>query len=223
MGNKITPVDDKLYSYLLSVSLRETPEQQALRAETAKHPYALMQITPEQGQFMALLLKLMNARRVIEIGTFTGYSALTLALAMPQDGKVITCDISREWASIGEPYWQQAGVAHKIELRLAPANTTLKSLINDGQAGSFDFAFIDADKEPQIEYYQLCLELVRPGGLIAIDNAFWLGSVANQHDRSIDTVAIRKLNDYLYQDTSVDISLLTIGDGLTLAYKHATT
>lgn len=221
MGSQTINLDNRLYDYLLSVSLRETPEQEALRAETAKQAYSMMQISPDQGQFMALLLKLINAKRVIEIGTFTGYSALCMALALPSDGKLIACDISREWTSIGERYWKKAGVADRIELRIAPAGKTLKTLIDDGQSGTFDFAFIDADKESQIHYYQLCLELIRPGGVIAIDNVLWGGSVADSHNRGIDTVAIREFNDYVYKDKRVDISLVPIGDGLTLARKIA--
>lgn len=219
MSKQTLGLDDNLYDYLLSVSLRETPVQEALRAETAKQAFSTMQISPDQGQFMALLLKLMNARRVIEIGTFTGYSALTMALALPADGELIACDVSKEWTSIGECFWKKANVASKIDLRIAPAAKTLKSLIDDGQAGTFDFAFIDADKESQIDYYQLCLELIRPGGLIAIDNVLWGGSVADSRNHSIDTLAIREFNDYVYQDSRVDISLVAIGDGLTLAHK----
>ena len=219
MSKETLGLDDNLYNYLLSVSLRETAEQESLRSETAKQPYSMMQISPDQGQFMALLLKLMNARRVIEIGTYTGYSALTMALALPKDGELIACDVSREWTSIGERYWKKANVADKIDLRIAPASKTLKALIDEGQSGSFDFAFIDADKESQINYYQLCLELIRPGGIIAIDNVLWGGSVADARNRGTDTVAIREFNDYVYQDSRVDISLVPIGDGLTLARK----
>lgn len=219
MGKQTIGLDDNLYEYLLSVSLKETPEQEALRVETAKQAYSMMQISPDQGQFMALLLKLINARRVIEIGTFTGYSALTMALALPENGELIACDVSKEWTSIGQRYWKQAGVADKIDLHIAPASKTLKSLIDNGQSSTFDFAFIDADKESQIHYYQLCLELIRPGGLIAIDNVLWGGSVADSRNRDIDTAAIREFNDYVYQDTRVDISLVPIGDGLTLARK----
>jgi predicted O-methyltransferase YrrM len=221
MGSQTINLDDRLYRYLLSVSLRETPAQQALRAETARQTYSMMQISPDQGQFMALLLKLIDARRVIEIGTYTGYSALTLALALPDDGRLIACDISREWTAIGARHWQQAGVAHKIDLRLAPAAQTLRALLEDGEAGTFDFAFIDADKENQIEYYQLCLQLIRPGGLIAIDNVLWGGSVADPRDRGMETVAIREFNDYVHKDARVDISLVPIGDGLTLARKSS--
>ncbi len=200
-----------LSDYLREVSLRDQPLLARLRAETATHPRAIMQITPEQGQFMQLLLRLIGARRTIEIGVFTGYSALVTALALPADGQVIACDISEEWTSVGRPYWQEAGVAHKIDLRLAPALETLNSL-----KGPFDFAFIDADKTNYDAYYEHCLELVRPGGLILIDNTLWHGDVINPQKQDADTVAIRALNKKLQADQRVDVSLLPIGDGLTV-------
>lgn len=221
MSKRTLDLDDKLYEYLLDTSLRENPVQSALREETNKLEWARMQISPDQGQFMALLVKLINARKALEVGTFTGYSALLVAQAMPEDGVVVACDISEEWTSIGKRYWQQAGVAHKIDLRLAPANETLSRLIDDGQSSTYDFAFIDADKENQLSYYELCLQLVRPGGLITIDNVLWGGDVADSTNQSADTVAIRKLNQFVHQDERVDISLVPIGDGLTLARKKA--
>jgi caffeoyl-CoA O-methyltransferase len=200
-----------LCGYLREASLRDHPLLARLRAETAAHPRAIMQITPEQGQFMQLLLRLINARRTLEIGVFTGYSALITALALPADGQVVACDISDEWTSLGRPYWQEAGVAHKIDLRLAPALETLNNL-----TGPFDFAFIDADKVNYDAYYERCLQLVRPGGLILIDNTLWHGDVINPAKQDPDTLAIRALNKKLQADPRIDLSLLPIGDGLTV-------
>lgn len=200
-----------LSGYLREVSLRDHPLLARLRAETAAHPRAIMQITPEQGQFMQLLLRLTGARRTIEIGVFTGYSALITALALPADGQVVACDISDEWTSLGRPYWQEAGVAHKIDLRLAPALETLNTL-----TGPFDFAFIDADKINYDAYYERCLQLVRPGGLILIDNTLWHGDVINPAKQDADTLAIRALNRKLQADRRIDLSLLPLGDGLTV-------
>jgi len=200
-----------LSGYLREVSLRDHPLLARLRAETAAHPRAIMQITPEQGQFMQLLLRLTGARRTIEIGVFTGYSALITALALPADGQVVACDISDEWTSLGRPYWHEAGVAHKIDLRLAPALETLNTL-----TGPFDFAFIDADKVNYDAYYERCLQLVRPGGLILIDNTLWHGDVINPAKQDADTLAIRALNRKLQADPRIDLSLLPLGDGLTV-------
>ena len=200
-----------LSGYLREVSLRDHPLLARLRAATASHPRAVMQITPEQGQFMQLLLRLTGARRTIEIGVFTGYSALITALALPEDGQVIACDISDEWTSLGRPYWQEAGVAHKIDLRLAPALETLNTL-----TGPFDFAFIDADKVNYDAYYERCLQLVRPGGLILIDNTLWHGDVINPAKQDADTLAIRAINKKLQADPRIDLSLLPLGDGLTV-------
>ncbi len=200
-----------LCDYLREASLRDHPLLARLRAETASHPRAIMQITPEQGQFMQLLLRLTGARRTLEIGVFTGYSALITALALPEDGQVVACDISDEWTSLGRPYWHEAGVAHKIDLRLAPALDTLNSL-----TGPFDFAFIDADKINYDAYYERCLQLVRPGGLILIDNTLWHGDVINPAKQDADTLAIRALNKKLQADPRIDLSLLPIGDGLTV-------
>jgi predicted O-methyltransferase YrrM len=219
MSRRSLQVDDVLYEYLIEQSVREHPAQQALRAATAAHPHAIMQISPEQGQFMALLVKLVGARRAIEIGVFTGYSALTVALALPDDGTLLACDISDEYTRVGRPYWEQAGVAHKIELRLAPARTTLEARIAAGEAGHYDFAFIDADKAGYDVYYECCLQLLRPGGLIAIDNTLWSGKVAHPADDA-DTLALQRLNTKLHDDQRVDLSLLPIGDGLTLARKR---
>jgi predicted O-methyltransferase YrrM len=212
---------DPLYDYLLSVSVREPEVMRDLRAETAKLAEAGMQIGAEQGQFMSLLIKLIGAKRTLEVGTFTGYSALTVALALPEDGRIIACDVSEEWTSIGRRYWQRAGVAHKIDLRIGPGNETLAKLVADAsQHNHFDFAFIDADKSNYGAYFEHCIKLVRPGGLIAIDNVLWGGSVVDESDQTADTVAIRQLNAKLYQDQRVDVSLVPIGDGLTLARKR---
>jgi predicted O-methyltransferase YrrM len=216
MSRRSIELDDALYQYLIDHSVREHPAQAALRAATASHPHAGMQISPEQGQLMALLVKLIGARRTIEIGVFTGYSALTVALALPDNGSVLACDISDEYTRIGAPYWAQAGVANKIDLRLAPAIETLDAQLAAGAAGHFDFAFIDADKTGYDAYYERCLRLVRAGGLIAIDNTLWSGSVARPA-QDADTAALQQLNAKLHRDERIDVSLLPIGDGLTLA------
>lgn len=200
-----------LCEYLREVSLRDHPLLARLRAETAALPRARMQITPEQGQFMQLLLGLLGARRTIEIGVFTGYSALVAALALPADGQVVACDLSEEWTAVGRPYWAEAGVADKIDLRIAPALETLASL-----TGPFDFAFIDADKNNYDAYYERCLQLVRPGGIIAIDNTLWHGDVIDPTKQDADTVAIRALNQKLHADPRIELSLLPMGDGLTV-------
>ncbi len=220
MSTRTLNLTDELYQYLQQVSLRESELLAELRKETAGLSMSVMQVSPEQGQFMALLAKLTGARRVIEVGSFTGYSALSMALAMPADGELIACDVSREWTDIARRYWQRAGVDDKIDLRLSPALETLDSLLKAGRAGDFDMAFIDADKENYPGYYQRCLELLRPGGLIMIDNVLWDGRVADSTDQSADTVAIRELNDLVHGDSCVDISLVPIGDGLTLARKR---
>ena len=219
MANRTLNLDDSLYAYVLAHSLREHPAQRALREATKSQPHAGMQIGPEQGQFMALLVRLIGARRTIEIGVFTAYSALCVALALPEDGYVLACDVSDEYTRVGRPYWQQAGVSHKIDLRLAPARKTLDERLANGEAGTFDFAFIDADKPAYDDYYERCLRLVRTGGLIAIDNVLWSGSVAKP-SKTDDTAALQALNDKLYRDERVDLSLLPIGDGLTLARKR---
>jgi caffeoyl-CoA O-methyltransferase len=213
-------MDDQLYDYLLEASLREPPLLARLREETAKMPLSVMQISPDQGQFMALLVELIGARQTLELGTFTGYSSLCVALALPDDGKVIACDVNEDTTAVARRYWKEAGVDHKIELRLAPALQTLDELIAAGAAGSFDFAFIDADKGNYPAYYEKCLELLRPGGLIAVDNVLWGGAVADPTDRSDDTEAIRAFNAKLRDDKRVSLSLVAIGDGLNLARKR---
>src|SRR5258706_2829753 len=194
MASRTINLDQRLYEYLTAHSVRDLPVLAELRAETAKMPNAGMQISPEQGQFMALLIELIGAKRTIEVGTFTGYSALVTALALPADGRVIACDVSDEFTSIGRPYWAKAGVANKIDLRLAPANETLDKLLAAGEAGRFDFAFIDADKENYVGYFERCLKLLRTGGLIAVDNVLWGGVVADPKVDDKDTRAIRAFN-----------------------------
>lgn len=220
MSARTIGLDDRLYGYLCTVSLREPEVLARLRAETRALPWAGMQISPEQGQLMALLIRLIGASRILEIGTFTGYSALAMALAMAEEGRIVACDVSAEWTAIARRYWADAGVAGRIELRLAPALTTLADLLAAGEAGRFDFAFIDADKENYRAYYEGCLRLVRPGGLIAIDNTLWAGRVANPACDDADTGAIRALNAFLHTDDRIDLSLVPIGDGLTLARRR---
>ncbi len=219
MSSRTLNLDDTLYQYLLAHSVREHPAQTALREATRAHPHAGMQISPEQGQFMALLIRLLGARRAIEIGVFTGYSALTVALALPADGKLLACDINDEYTRIGKPFWETAHVANKIDLRLAPALETLDACIEAGEAGQYDFAFIDADKSGYDAYFERCLILLRTGGLIAIDNTLWSGKVALPADDA-DTKALQALNIKLHGDDRIDLSMLPIGDGLTLALKR---
>ena len=219
MSNRTLPLDDRLYDYLLRKSLREPPALVALRAETASHPRVNMQIAPEQGQFMQMLVRLIGAQRTIEVGVFTGYSSLAVALALPDDGRVLACDISEEYTAIARRHWQLAGVAHKVELVLAPALATLDARLAAGEAGSYDFAFIDADKGGYLAYYERLLRLIRPGGLIAVDNTLWSGAVADPADREADTLALREFNDHLLADQRIDLSLVPIGDGLTLARR----
>jgi len=219
MSNKTLPLDDALYEYLLSVSCREPDILTRLREETGREPMARMLSAPEQGQFMALLVRLTGARKCLEVGVYTGYSALWVALALPPDGILIACDISAEWTAIGARYWAEAAVSDRIRLELAPALATLEQLLENGEGGSFDFAFIDADKENYINYYERTLELVRPGGLILIDNTLWSGTVADPADQEPDTCAIRALNEHIHGDRRVHMSLLPVADGLTLVLK----
>lgn len=220
MSNRSIVLTDSLYEYLLAVSLREPDLLRQLREETATHPEARMQISPEQGQFMGLLARLMGARRCLEIGVFTGYSSLALALALPDDGRIVACDVSDRWTTVARRYWAAAGVAQKIELRLATAMDTLEHLLAAGAHGSFDFVFIDADKENYVGYYERSLELLRPGGLVLADNSLWSGRVADPENAEPDTVALRHFNEHLHGDERVDLSLVPIGDGLTLARKR---
>jgi predicted O-methyltransferase YrrM len=213
-------LNSHLYDYLLSVSQREPEILTQLRRETAQQPNANMQISIEQGQLMGLLIQLMGAKQILEIGTFTGYSSLVMALALPETGKIITCDVSEADTAIAQRYWQKAGVNHKIELRLAPALTTLDELLATASANSFDFVFIDADKTNYDAYYEKALQLLRVGGLIAIDNTLWGGNVANPEVQDENTVAIRAFNEKLHQDSRIALSLVPIADGLTLALKN---
>ncbi|HEY9799085.1 MAG TPA: class I SAM-dependent methyltransferase [Leptolyngbyaceae cyanobacterium] len=209
-----------LYDYLLAISLREPEILTQLRQQTAQLPVGRMQISPEQGQFMALLVQLIGAKKTLEVGVFTGYSSLIVALALPAQGKVVACDISAEFTSIAQRYWQQAQVAHKIDLHLAPALETLDKLLAAGEAETFDFAFIDADKSNYDNYYERSLQLIRPGGLIAIDNVLWSGRVADPAVQDNRTKKIRAFNEKLFQDQRINLSLVPIGDGLTLARKN---
>ena len=220
MSTRTIGLDDTLHQYLLDVSVDEDPVARALRERTATLEEHYMQISPEQGQFFKLLLKLINAREVIEVGTYTGYSALCMAQAVGERGHVVCCDISEEWTAIGREFWQQAGVADRIDLRLAPALETLQQMRESGESGRFDFAFIDADKGNYAAYYECLLDLVRPGGLIAVDNTLWSGRVADPAEQEPDTVAIREFNRTLGQDPRVVVSLVPIGDGLTLARRN---
>lgn len=213
-------LEPHLYEYLLSVSLQEPKILSQLRQETAQSPMGRMQIAPEQGQFMALLVQLMGAKKTLEVGVFTGYSTLVVALVLPPQGKVVACEVNQEYAAIACRWWQQAGVADKIDLHVAPAQETLAQLLRDGQTATFDFAFIDADKSNYDSYYEQALQLVRPGGLIAIDNVLWSGRVADPQVQDNRTKKIRALNQKLHQDRRISLSLVPIGDGLTLAWKR---
>ena len=219
MSNRSINLTDSLYQYLLDKSLREPDVLESLRKETAQLPTANMQIAPEQGQFLALLVQLIGAKNTIEVGVYTGYSALAVAIALPDNGQILACDISEEYTSVARRYWQQANVTNKIDLHLAPATETLNKAISQGKRASFDFAFIDADKENYGEYFELCLELLRPGGLIAVDNVLWGGSVIDPEKQDVDTCAIRTFNQQLLSDDRVDISMVPIADGLTLVRK----
>ncbi len=213
-------LSEALYDYILSVSLREADVLRRLREETARMPLAIMQIAPEQGQFMALIVELIGAKRTLEVGVFTGYSSLAVALVLPDDGHITACDVSEEWTAIARRYWAEAGVADKVDLRLAPAIETLDALLVDGQAGSYDFAFIDAEKTEYADYYERVLQLLRQGGLVAVDNVLWNGAVADPDDDREDTNAIRAFNEKLHADDRVSLSLLPLADGLTLARKR---
>jgi caffeoyl-CoA O-methyltransferase len=213
-------LDDRLYDYLLGASLREPDILRRLRDETAAMPMSMMQISPEQGQFMGLIIELIGARRTLELGVFTGYSSLSVALALPDDGHITACDVSEEYTAVARRYWAEAGVAHKIDLRLAPGTETLDALLAEGAQGTSDFAFVDALKTEYADYYERLLELLRPGGLIAVDNVLWDGRVADPDDNGEDTVAIRAFNEKVRDDQRVTLSLLPLADGLTLARKR---
>jgi predicted O-methyltransferase YrrM len=209
---------DTLYKYYLANSLREDPILYQLREETAKMSAGKMQIAPEEGQFLAFIVKLLRAKKTLDVGTFTGYSTLVTAMAMPDDARIITCDINVEWTKIAKKYWKKAGLDHKIELKLAPAIDTLTELRRD-EKGTFDFIFIDADKQTYKSYYELSLELIKPGGVIAIDNVLWDGRVADSSQMDESTKAIREFNTHVFDDSSVFITMLPIADGLTLVMK----
>jgi caffeoyl-CoA O-methyltransferase len=217
MSNRTLRLDDRTYEYLLAHSLREDPALAALRAETASHPRVNMQIAPEQGQFMQMLVRLCGARRAIEVGVFTGYSSLAVMLAMPKDARLLALDISEEYTAVARRHWRAAGVSDRIELVIAPARDTLDARLAQGEAGRYDFAFIDADKTGYLAYYERLMKLLRPGGLIVVDNTLWNGEVANPENRDADTEALRAFNDALHRDTRIDLALLPVGDGLTLA------
>jgi caffeoyl-CoA O-methyltransferase len=219
MTSRFLPLDESLFRYVVDHSVREHPAQAALREATRSHAHAGMQISPDQGQLMALLVRLIGARRTIEVGVFTGYSALCVALALPPDGRVLACDINEAYVRVGQPHWEAAGVAHKIDLQIAPALQTLDARLAAGEQGQYDFAFIDADKTGYDAYYERCLRLLRTGGLIAIDNVLWSGSVARPA-RDADTAALQALNDKLHADERVDIAMVAISDGITLARKR---
>ena len=221
MANRTTALTDRLYDYLIDVSVREPPLLRELREETAALPMAMMQIGPEQGQFMRLLVELIGARRAVEVGTFTGYSALCVAEAMGPQGRLVACDVSEEYTAIARRYWARAGVADRIDLRLGPGVATLDKMLADGAAGTIDFVFIDANKPDYDPYFERAMKLLRPAGLIAIDNVLWGGAVADPAVDDEDTSAIRALNRKLATDQRVSLSLVPIGDGLTLARKRA--
>ncbi len=217
---KRTQLPEVVQRYVCETIARSTPLEQRLRAETAALPRGTMQIGPDQAAFMAMLVRVSGTRRALEIGTFTGYSALAVAAALPEDGKLVCCDVSDEWTSIGRRYWKEAGVDNKIDLRLGPALETLQQMIGSGEQGSFDFAFIDADKPSYGGYYEACLELVRSGGLILLDNMLWDGKVADPNEKDAETAYLRELNAEIRDDPRVDACLLTVGDGIMMARKH---
>ncbi len=220
MTNKTIDLSDELYDYLLHVGLREPRLLRELRDATDNEEMSVMRSAPEQGQFMALLIKLMGAKRVLEIGTYTGYGTLWMALALPKDGEIVTCDISEQWTFVAHRFWEEAGVHKKIHLHLQPALKTLDEQLANGGESSFDFVFIDADKENYAAYFERSLALLRPGGLIAVDNTLWNGSVIDANNHETSTEAIRAFNEKMHLDNRVDISLLPIADGLTLALKN---
>ena len=220
MSSSTLQLNEKVYDYLLGHSLRESAACQQLREETKSMKMGMMQVSPEQGQFMSLLVELIDARKAVEVGTFTGYSALCVAQALPADGTLVCCDVSDEWTAVGKKYWEQAGVSDRISLRIGPAIDTLTAMRDAGEEGTFDFGFIDADKANYQFYYEHVLALLRTGGLLLIDNVLWGGSVANPDKTDEDTEAIRALNTFVHHDDRVSLSMLPVGDGLTLALKR---
>ena len=219
MTRKSLQLSEQVYDYMLSVSLREPTILKELREETAKHPLANMQIAPEQGQFFSFFIEALNVRNAIEIGVFTGYSSLAIALALPDDGKLIACDNDPEATKIAQRYWEKAGISKKIKLRIGPAIETLEQMIRKGQENLFDFGFIDAHKPEYIDYYERLLKLIRPGGIVIIDNVLWSGHPANDEVQDEDTIAIRQFNQHLHNDDRVKISMLPLADGVTLVFK----
>jgi len=220
MSIKSINLTENVYNYLLDVSLREPEILQQLRKETATHPMVNMQISPEQGQFLAFLIKLLNAKKVIEVGVFTGYSSLCMALALPEDGKLIACDTDKASTATAQHYWQKAGISHKVQLEIAPAQETMDTLLSGNEAGTYDFIFIDAEKDEYQDYYERALMLIKSGGVIAVDNVLWSGHPADPKKQDKNTVAIRKFNEQLYFDDRVTISMLPLADGVTLALKR---
>ena len=219
MSSGILSYTSSLRQYVWQYGLREHPALKELRTETEKLPSSMMQICPEQGALMGNLIRLIAAKKTIEVGTYTGYSAMAVALALPDDGEVVACDGSEEWTSVAKKAWEKAGIANKIDLQLAPASNTLDALLAEGKEGSFDFAFIDADKTNYQIYYELCLKLIRQGGVIVIDNVLWGGAVTDSNRNDADTEAIRELNQFIATDERVSISMIPVGDGLTIAIK----
>jgi predicted O-methyltransferase YrrM len=220
MEKEFIPMNTAVYNYMLSVSLRESQSLQRLREETAKNPMSVLQITPDQGQLLAWLVKVQGARRILEIGTFTGYSAMCMAEAMSEGGILVTCDVSVEWTEIAKNHWREAGLKEKIDLRLGPAVESMQAMLENESEPLFDLVFIDADKGNYCNYYELSMQLLRPGGLILIDNTLWKGRVADLSVQDEDTCAIRALNTLVFDDDRVDISVNPVGDGLTLLRKH---
>ncbi len=213
-------LDEQVYNYLLSVSLRESQILAECRAETAKHPMARMQIAPEQGQFISFLIKLLHVKNALEIGVFTGYSSLSIAMSLPEDGHLDACDSDPEATAIAKKYWNKADVAEKINLHIGPAIETLDRLLEENKDNTYDFAFIDAHKPEYIDYYERALRLIRPGGVILIDNVLWSGNVADKNKQDEDTVAIRNFNEHVNKDDRVMISMLPVADGITLTMKN---
>jgi len=220
MAGKWQIIPDAIRGYVFEHSVRDTPLLAELRAVTAKEPMGRMQVSPDEGQLLALLVQATGAERCLEIGTFTGYSALCMALALPAEGRLTCVDRSEEWTSVARGFWERAGVAAKIDLALGPALPILDGMLEEGQASTYDFAFIDADKANHAHYYERCLRLVRSGGMIAIDNTLWSGAVADPADQESDTQAVRALNDFVHRDERVSMAMLTVADGLTLALKR---
>ena len=220
MSSGILSYTSSLRQYVWQYGLREHPALKELRTETEKLPYSMMQICPEQGALMGNLIRLIAAKKTIEVGTYTGYSAMAVALALPDDGEVVACDVSEEWTSVAKKAWEKAGIANKIDLQLAPASNTLDALLAEGKEGSFDFAFIDADKTNYQIYYEQCFKLIRQGGVIVIDNVLWGGAVTDSNRNDADTEAIRDLNQFIATDERVSISMIPVGDGLTVAVKN---